>query len=464
MLNKINKDEVIAKDVNIKSVYIKTYGCQMNVYDSERMVELLKPHGFNCTTSPENADLVILNTCHIREKASEKVHSELGRIALIKKDKRQKYDSEMIVVVGGCVGQAEGENIIARSPCVDIVVGPQSYHNLPELIERVKREKSWAVDLDFYENDKFDSVTFETMHNKHSSFLSIQEGCDKFCHFCVVPYTRGAEFSRPFSAIYREAIGLVSHGCKEITLLGQNVSAYHGLDDQGNEITIGKLIKLLAKIDGLQRIRYTTSHPNDMLDSDLLDAHASIDKLMPYIHLPVQSGSDKILQSMNRKHKRDFYFDLIEKFRSVRPDIAFSSDFIVGYPGETEEDFDHTMSLVQQVNYAQAYSFKYSPRPGTPASALKNQVTEKDKDDRLQRLQKLLYRQQKDFNQSKIGERLTVLLEKHGKYDGQLVGKSEYMQSVIVENPQLKIGDIVNVIITNATQNSLHGKIISNIM
>ncbi len=464
MITEIDKDETLSKDIKIKSVYVKTYGCQMNVYDSERMVELLKPHGFNQAASPEKADLVILNTCHIREKASEKVHSELGRIALLKKDKKQKHDSEMMVVVAGCVGQAEGENIIARSPCVDIVVGPQSYHNLPELIERVKREKSWVVDLDFYENDKFDTLGFETLQNKYSAFLSVQEGCDKFCHFCVVPYTRGAEFSRSFSAVYREAIGLVSHGCKEITLLGQNVSAYHGLDDKGNEITLGKLIKLLAEIDGLERIRYTTSHPNDMLSSDLLDVHANIDKLMPYIHLPVQSGSDKILQSMNRKHKRDFYFNLIDKFRAARSDIAFSSDFIVGYPGETEEDFDHTMDLVQKVNYAQAYSFKYSPRPGTPASALKNQVIEKNKDDRLQRLQKFLYQQQKDFNESKIGKILSVLLEKPGKHPGQLVGKSEYMQSVIVENPQSKIGDVVNVMIKSATQNSLHGEIINNIV
>ena len=464
MITEIDKDETLSKDIKIKSVYVKTYGCQMNVYDSERMVELLKPHGFNQAASPEKADLVILNTCHIREKASEKVHSELGRIALLKKDKKQKHDSEMMVVVAGCVGQAEGENIIARSPCVDIVVGPQSYHNLPELIERVKREKSWVVDLDFYENDKFDTLGFETLQNKYSAFLSVQEGCDKFCHFCVVPYTRGAEFSRSFSAVYREAIGLVSHGCKEITLLGQNVSAYHGLDDKGNEITLGKLIKLLAEIDGLERIRYTTSHPNDMLSSDLLDVHANIDKLMPYIHLPVQSGSDKILQSMNRKHKRDFYFNLIDKFRAARSDIAFSSDFIVGYPGETEEDFDHTMDLVQKVNYAQAYSFKYSPRPGTPASALKNQVIEKNKDDRLQRLQKFLYQQQKDFNESKIGKILSVLLEKTGKHPGQLVCKSEYMQSVIVENPQSKIGDVVNVMIKSATQNSLHGEIINNIV
>jgi tRNA-2-methylthio-N6-dimethylallyladenosine synthase len=453
-----NRDNVLSH--NIKKVYIKTYGCQMNVYDSEKMIDLLRPHGFKQTETPEEGDLVILNTCHIREKASEKVHSELGRIAILKKDRLEKNNDQMMVVVAGCVGQAEGENIIARSPCVDIVVGPQSYQNLPELIERVKREKSWVVDLDFYENDKFDKLSLDLGKERHSAFLSVQEGCDKFCHFCVVPYTRGAEFSRPFSDIYREAVILVSQGCKEITLLGQNVSAYHGLDEKGKEMTLGKIIEKLAKIDGLQRIRYTTSHPNDMLNSDLLDAHANIDKLMPYIHLPVQSGSDRILKSMNRKHNRDFYFDLMDKFRSVRPDIAFSSDFIVGYPGETEEDFNNTMDLVQKVNYAQAYSFKYSPRPGTPASVLKTQVPEKDKDDRLQRLQKLLYQQQTEFNKSKVGQTLSVLLEKEGRHEGQLVGKSEYMQSVIVQNPKYKIGEIVTVKIVEATQNSLHGEII----
>lgn len=442
-------------DAQIKNVYIKTYGCQMNIYDSEKMIDLLRPHGFVQTEIVEDADLVILNTCHIREKASEKVHSKLGRIALLKEDK-----PNMMVVVAGCVAQAEGENIIARSKCVDIVVGTQSYHNLPELIEKVKREKAWVVHLDFYENEKFDKLEMNNMQNKHSSFLSVQEGCDKFCHFCVVPYTRGAEFSRPFSKIYREAINLVSNGCCEITLLGQNVSAYHGLNDAGNEITLGGLIKLLAKIDGLQRIRYTTSHPNDMLSSDLLEAHATVEKLMPYIHLPIQSGSDKILKGMNRKHTRDDYFELIEKFRAIRPNLAFSSDFIVGYPGETEEDFQQTMDLIKHVNYAQAYSFKYSPRPGTPASILKNQITEEEKDARLQELQKLLIQQQTTFNQSKIGSILSVLLEKSGKYEGQLVGKSEYMQSVIVNDSNVKIGDTVKVKILSATQNSLHGEVI----
>ncbi len=450
----------LSRDSKTKSLYIKTYGCQMNVYDSEKMIDLLRPHGFVQTDNPENSDLVILNTCHIREKASDKVHSELGRIAILK-DKKKEKNGEMMVVVAGCVGQAEGENIIARSSCVDIVVGPQSYHNLPELIEKVKREKSWIVDLDFYENSKFDQLQVEYSANKPSAFLSVQEGCDKFCHFCVVPYTRGAEYSRPFEDIYRETLALVSHGVKEITLLGQNVSAYHGLDANGREITLGNFIKTLAKIEKLYRIRYITSHPNDMLSADLLEAHRDIDKLMPYMHLPIQSGSDKILKAMNRKHNREFYLGLINKFRAVRPDIAFSSDFIVGYPEETEEDFQQTMDLVRCVNYAQAYSFKYSPRPGTPASVLKNQVSEKEKDRRLQELQQLLAEQQTAFNRNVIGKVVSVLLEKPGKYLGQLVGKSQYMQSVVINNINYKIGDIVKVLVTDVTQNSLHGEVIS---
>ena len=456
----MSKDRKSLSGGKTKSVYIKTYGCQMNVYDSEKMIELLRPHGFIQTDKPENSDLVILNTCHIREKASEKVHSELGRIAILKNSKKDKNE-EMMVVVAGCVGQAEGENIIARSSCVDIVVGPQSYHNLPELIERVKREKSWIVDLNFYENDKFDKLQVEHTTSKPSAFLSVQEGCDKFCHFCVVPYTRGAEFSRPFEDIYRETLTLISKGVKEITLLGQNVSGYHGTDQEGKEITLGNLIKTLAQVEGLRRIRYTTSHPNDMLESDLLEAHAEVVKLMPYIHLPVQSGSNKILKAMNRKHDREFYFDLIEKFREKRPDIAFSSDFIVGYPGETEEDFQDTMDLIRRVNYAQAYSFKYSPRPGTPASVLKDQVPEDVKDRRLQELQQLLVEQQTSFNKNIIGKRVSVLLDKPGKYPGQLVGKSQYMQSVIINNINYKIGDIVEAIVTSATQNSLQAEVIS---
>ncbi len=445
-----------SNNITAKNLYIKTYGCQMNVYDSEKMADLLQPHGFTQVDSVDDADLVILNTCHIREKASEKIHSELGRISI------KKSQKEMMVVVAGCVAQAEGELIVKRSPCVDIVVGPQSYHNLPELIEHVKRQKSWVMNLDFCEDEKFDRINTNIQKHKHSAFLSIQEGCDKFCHFCVVPYTRGAEYSRSVADIYREAITLASHGCKEITLLGQNVNAYHGIGDDGIPSTLGKLVKLLVKIDGLERIRYTTSHPRDMVDEDLFDAHANERKLMPYIHLPVQSGSDKILQLMNRKHSVEFYMTVIEKFRSLKPDIAFSSDFIVGYPGETENDFLATMQLVKAVNYAQAYSFKYSKRPGTPAAALQNQVSDDEKNDRLQRLQQLLSKQQTAFNQNKVNSTTSVLLERKGKHDDQLIGKSPYMQSVVVngtENLGLA-GNIVNTKITSATQNSLCGEIV----
>ena len=441
------------KTIN-KKLHIITHGCQMNLYDSEKISQVLEPHGFSEVTTPQDADVVLLNTCNIREKASEKVHSELGKIAKLKRDKK-----DMMVVVAGCVGQAEGENIISRSPCVDIVVGPQSYHNLPELIEKAKRSRSWVVDLDFYENEKFDKIKPQLKPGQFSAFLSVQEGCDKFCHFCVVPYTRGAEFSRPLEDIYREALILATAGCKEITLLGQNVSAYHGTTPEGNEITLGKLIEKLQELP-LTRIRYTTSHPKDMLSSDLLEAHKTLDKLMPYLHLPVQSGSDKILKAMNRKHDRNFYLDLINQFKAVRPDLAFSSDFIVGYPGETEEDFQDTLALVEAVQYCQAYSFKYSPRPGTPASLIKNQIPEEIKDDRLQRLQALLRDQQLKFNQSKVGQKLTILLEKEGKYPGQLIGKSEYLQSVVIDSANQAIGNLVEVEITQANQNSLLGKII----
>jgi tRNA-2-methylthio-N6-dimethylallyladenosine synthase len=438
-----------------KKLHITTYGCQMNLYDSEKITQLLEPHGFSKALTQEEADLILLNTCNIREKASEKVHSELGRIAQIKKE-----NPKLMVVVAGCVGQAEGENIISRSPCVDIVVGPQSYHNLPELIEKAKRLKSWVVDLDFYENEKFDKIKPKLKNDQFSAFLSVQEGCDKFCHFCIVPYTRGAEFSRPMEEIYREALTLATSGCKEITLLGQNVSGYHGLNLAGEVVNLTEVIKLISQLP-LERIRYTTSHPNDMVNSGLIEAHKTCDKLMPYLHLPVQSGSSKILKAMNRKHDKDFYLNLIKNFRQARPDLAFSSDFIVGYPGETEEDFQDTLSLVEEVFYAQAYSFKYSPRPGTPGSVLKNQVPEEIKDERLQRLQVLLRDQQLKFNQSKLGQKLKVLLEKEGKYPGQLVGKSEYLQSVVIDGANHRKGDLVEVEITQANQNSLLGKVVS---
>lgn len=450
--------------MSLKGLYIKTYGCQMNVYDSMRMADLLKPHGFASVDSPNDADIVILNTCHIREKAAEKVYSELGRIAKIK-NKRAKENKEMMIAVSGCVAQAEGEEVVRRAPCVDIVVGPQSYHNLPTMIEEVKRKRKWVINLDFEENSKFDKLENAEITSTKSAFLSIQEGCDKFCHFCVVPYTRGAEFSRDVSAVYREAVKLVQKGTKEITLLGQNVSAYHGRLDSDTSSSLGDLIKMLAKIDGLERIRYTTSHPRDMIDDTLFEIHACEKKVMPFLHLPVQSGSNKILKSMNRKHDVEFYLKIIEKFRKYCPKMEFSSDFIIGYPGETENDFRDTLALVISVGYAQAYSFKYSSRPGTPASVLNNQVAEDIKDRRLYELQELLRKQQMDFNVRCVGKNASVLLEEGGKNGEQLFGKSEFMQSIIVENippSEYKryIGEIVNVRITNAFQNSLRGDIV----
>jgi tRNA-2-methylthio-N6-dimethylallyladenosine synthase len=442
-----------------KKLYIKTYGCQMNVYDSIKMGELLKPHGFEVTEQPEGADMVILNTCHIREKASEKVYSELGRMRdekLFKKAQGQ----DMVIAVAGCVAQAEGEEIFKRAPYVDIVVGPQSYQNLPRLLEQTKRDKGWAIDLEFPLESKFDEITSEVQTQGAAAFLSIQEGCDKFCHFCVVPYTRGAEYSRGVPEIYREAIKLVALGAKEIHLLGQNVSAYHGKAGDGSTWSLGKLIKHLAKIDGLERIRYTTSHPRDMVDEELFEAHATEPKLMPFLHLPIQSGSSKILESMNRKHTREFYLEKIEKFKAARPDMIFSSDFIVGYPGETEQDFLDTMDMVKAVKYGQCYSFKYSPRPGTPGALLENQVPEDVKTERLARLQELIMKEQKDLNESSIGKIMPVLFQGEGKYDGQIMGRSPYMQSVYVTAPRDMIGTITDVEITEAGQNGLGGKLV----
>lgn len=433
----------------------------MNIYDSIRMGDLLKPHGFEVVTDThdysEDPDMIIFNTCHIREKAAEKVYSELDKVKK-KKAIKNKNGQEMIIVVAGCTAQAEGEEVFRRAPYVDIVVGPQSYQNLPVLLEQVRRDKKWAIDLEFKENDKFDLLPEHNELKGPSAFLSIQEGCDKFCHFCVVPYTRGSEYSRKVPVIYREASKLVSLGTKEINLLGQNVSAYH-TEVEGQQWNLGKLIKHLAKIKDLQRIRYTTSHPRDMLDSDLLSMHRNEPKLMPFLHLPVQSGSDKILKAMNRQHSRDFYFKIIDKFREHRLDIAFSSDFIVGYPGETDQDFRDTLDLVKRIGYAQCYSFKYSPRPGTPASVLENQVQEDVKSERLYILQELLAKQQLEFNQSMVGKVLPVLLQKDGKKRGQLIGKSPYMQSVFIVAPKEKEGQVVDVSITEGFQNSLAGVI-----
>ncbi len=412
-----------------KKLFIKTYGCQMNVYDSMRMNDVMAPLGYSASDTPDDADLVILNTCHIREKAEEKVYSDLGRILKQKKKKAAKGE-KMLIAVGGCVGQAEGQEIIHRAPYVDIVLGPQSYHQLPEMVTRAIRENGGVVELDFPAVQKFDLLPESSAPQGASAFLSVQEGCDKFCSFCVVPYTRGAEYSRTAIAIEQEARRMVEQGALEITLLGQNVNAYHG-EGSGKTWSLADLIAQLAKIDGLERIRYTTSHPRDMSD-DLIAIHGSERKLMPFLHLPVQSGSDETLKRMNRKHDAAFYLDIIARLRKARPDIAFSSDFIVGFPGETDKDFDATMTLVEKVQFAQAYSFKYSPRPGTPAASDDRQVDEAVKDERLQRLQALLRRQQTAFNEASVGQTMPVLLDRDGKFEGQLLGKSPYMQSVHV--------------------------------
>lgn len=442
-----------------KKLYIKTYGCQMNVYDSDRMTDILKPLGYGLTDNPEGADLVILNTCHIREKADEKLYSDLGRI-------RPHKDDKMIVAVAGCVAQAEGAEIMRRAPYVDIVLGPQTYHRLPEMIARAQRSQDkqegpgrGVLDVEFPIESKFDYLPQDHANVGPSAFVAIQEGCDKFCTFCVVPYTRGAEYSRPVQAIYEEAARLCAQGAKEITLLGQNVNAYHGVSAQGEEWGLGQLMTHLANIEGLSRIRYMTSHPRDM-EEGLMIAHRDIPQVMPFMHLPVQSGSDRILDAMNRKHTRKHYLEIIEKMRQHCPDIALSSDFIVGFPGETEQDFDDTMNLVQDVGFAQAYSFKYSPRIGTPGALMENQIPEEVKSERLARLQDLLFAQQRAFNESYIGKSMSVLLDRHGRKDGQMLGKTPYNQSVYVEASPDLYGQCVEVHIEKASSNSLTGVIL----
>ena len=441
-----------------KKLYIKTYGCQMNVYDTVRMGDVMAPLGYVATQSPEDADMVILNTCHIREKADDKVYSDLGRIR-DEKDKKAEKGGKMLIAVGGCVGQAEGDEIIRRAPFVDIVMGPQSYHQLPELVTRVIRGEGGVVNLDFPAVQKFDLLPESSAPQGVSAFLSVQEGCDKFCSFCVVPYTRGAEYSRSAKAVLEEARRMVDSGTVGITLLGQNVNAYHG-EDEGGTASLAELIDRLAQINGLQRIRYTTSHPRDMSD-DLIAIHGSEPKLMPYLHLPVQSGSNGVLKRMNRKHEAPFYLDIIERLRKARPDIAFSSDFIVGFPGETDAEFEETMALVRAVKYASAYSFKYSPRPGTPA-AVDEQLDELVKQARLARLQALLCEQQTAFNESCVGREMEVLLDRDGKFEGQLLGKSPYMQSVHVHGIEHLRGQMVKVRITAGYLNSLAGELIDN--
>ena len=434
-----------------KKLYIKTYGCQMNVYDSERMVEALGGSGYVETQTPDDADMILLNTCHIREKAAEKVYSELGRYKTLKSEK-----PDLKIGVAGCVAQAEGEEIMRRQPMVDLVVGPQSYHRLPEL-EAKAGTGSRAIDTDFPEEDKFEHLKRRPKAKRApAAFLTVQEGCDKFCAFCVVPYTRGAEVSRPAERVLQEARDLVERGVREITLLGQNVNAYHGAGADGSEWTLARLIWELNAIDGLERIRFTTSHPNDMQD-DLIEAHGTCKKLMPYLHLPVQSGSDKILKRMNRSHDAQSYLKLIERIRAARPDILISGDFIVGFPEETDQDFEDTMNLIREVQYGQAFSFKYSTRPGTPA-AERDQLPEDVKTERLHRLQALITEQQRAIQDSMVGREVSVLFERAGRFEGQMVGKSEYLHAVHVTDPTIQIGDIRRVRITQSNPNSLDGQ------
>ena len=440
-----------------KKLYIKTYGCQMNVYDSGKMADIMKPLGYSVSETHEDADVIVLNTCHIREKAAEKLYSDLGRVKP-SKDRRWSIGKRTTIVVAGCVAQAEGEEVFRRAPFVDVVVGPQSYHTLPDLVMKSARDRRTSA-LEFVENEKFDSLGEAQDLVGPSAFLTIQEGCDKFCTFCVVPYTRGAEYSRPVPEIYREALNLVSRGAKEINLLGQNVNAYHGKGLDGDVWNLGKLIKHLAKIKGLERIRYSTSHPRDMHE-ELYDAHANEPKCMPYVHLPVQSGSDNILKAMNRKHTADEYRKIIDRLRKTRPDMAFSSDFIVGFPGETDADFKQTMKLVEDVFYAQCYSFTYSPRPGTPAADHEDHIPKDVKNARLQELQALLRKQQGEFNESCVGKTLPVLFEKPGRKPGQLIGKSPYLQSVHVSAPENMIGQIADIYMSKRKPNSLMGEVI----
>ncbi|HEY0117077.1 MAG TPA: tRNA (N6-isopentenyl adenosine(37)-C2)-methylthiotransferase MiaB [Allosphingosinicella sp.] len=429
-----------------KTFHVKSYGCQMNAYDGARMGELLEAQGLTAAEGGE-ADLVVLNTCHIREKAAEKVYSEIGRLI------RRDDGSRPIIAVAGCVAQAEGEEIARRAPAVGVVVGPQAYHRLPELVARAAAGRT-AVDTDMPLDPKFGALPGRRRQGP-SAFLTVQEGCDKFCTYCVVPYTRGAEVSRPWTQVMDEARALVDMGAREITLLGQNVNAWSGEDEAGRRQGLDGLIRALDRLPGLERIRYTTSHPNDVREG-LIRAHGEVGKLMPFLHLPVQSGSDRVLKAMNRSHGADSYMRLIDRFRAARPDIAISGDFITGFPGESDEDFEATLRIVEATRYAQAYSFKYSPRPGTPAASMADQVPAQVADERLQRLQALLNVQQLAFNQASVGRRTSVLLERPGKRPGQRVGKSPWLQSVHLET-EAAIGDLIEVEIVSAGPNSLAG-------
>jgi tRNA-2-methylthio-N6-dimethylallyladenosine synthase len=439
-----------------RKVFVKTYGCQMNVYDSQRMSDALAADGYAMTEQPEDADLILLNTCHIREKAAEKVYSELGRLRRLKEE-RARSGRETVIGVAGCVAQAEGEEIIRRAPLVDVVIGPQTYHRLPDAVRRARAGEK-VVETDYVLEDKFEHLPAPqrpaTRSRGVTAFLTVQEGCDKFCTFCVVPYTRGAEVSRPVAQIVAEAERLARAGVREITLLGQNVNAWHGEGPDGREWGLGRLLFRLAEIPGLARLRYTTSHPLDMKD-DLIDAHRDLDMLMPYLHLPVQAGSDRILKAMNRRHTVADYLRLIERIRSARPDIALSGDFIVGFPGETEEDFAATLRLVEAVGYAQAFSFKYSPRPGTPGAELPGQVPEEIKAWRLDRLQALLESQQEHFVAGLVGREIDLLIDRNGREAGQRVGRSPWLQPVIVDESIGEIGDIVPVRIARSRRGAL---------
>jgi len=442
-----------------RKIFIKTYGCQMNAYDSARMADVMAPHGYAVADSADDADMVVLNTCHIREKAAEKVYSELGRLRMMKRE-RASEGRQMIIAVAGCVAQAEGEEMQRRSDAVDIVVGPQVYHRLPELVAKLGQGRR-VLDTDFPAVDKFDAMPQTARVDGPAAFLTVQEGCDKFCTFCVVPYTRGSEYSRSVVQIETEARRLVDLGVREISLLGQNVNAFHGVGPDGEVWGLGRLIRYLARIPGLYRLRYTTSHPRDM-DDDLIAAHADEEKLMPQLHLPVQSGSDTVLDAMNRGHTADYYRRLIARIRAARPDIMFSSDFIVGFPGESDDDFEATMGLVREIGFAQSFSFKYSSRPGTPAAAARKQIAEDVKSARLERLQSLLNEQEAHHLRASLGLEVDLLLEKPGRFEGQMIGRSPYLQPVHVVAPGYAIGDVARVRVTNVMSHSLGADLVSS--
>ncbi len=438
-----------------KKLYIKTWGCQMNVYDSSRMADILRPLGYAQVDEPDDADMMILNTCHIREKATDKVFSEIGRLK-VHKDKKEAKGGKMLMAVAGCVAQAEGDFILQRAPIIDMVFGPQTYHELPEMVLKANGNER-VVNTEFPAVTKFDSLPVDQQQGA-AAFLSIQEGCDKFCTFCVVPYTRGAEFSRPVDKIVDEAKRLVDNGAKEITLLGQNVNAYHGNNTDGKTWGLGRLIEAIAEIDGVQQIRYTTSHPRDV-DEELINAHRDVDKLAPFLHLPVQSGSDKILKAMNRKHTSDRYREIIADLRKARKDIVFSSDFIVGFPGESDQDHEDTMQLIRDVVFASAYSFKYSARPGTPAANMAGLVRPDVASARLMELQNLITEQYFAFNKTCIGKTMPVLFERTGKKEGQLQGRTPFYQAINVPAPTRLLGQFAAVKITEATANALVGEV-----